>query len=218
MLLGVVADDLTGATDVALMLSREGMRTVQVIGPPSGAIDLKGADAVVVALKSRTIPPAEAVALSLAAASALKRGGAEQLLFKYCSTFDSTDAGNIGPVAEALLDFMRSDLTIACPAFPANRTHHLPRPSLRRRPPAFRQPDEGPSAHPHARRQSRPRAAAASEGTGRARIRADGGERRGGDPRGLCASAPRGAALSHRRRARRLPICERSARPAPTCR
>jgi uncharacterized protein YgbK (DUF1537 family) len=120
MLLGVVADDLTGATDVALMLSREGMKTVQVIGLPSETIDLSDNDAVVVALKSRTIPSREAVSLSLAAAKALKRGGAQQLLFKYCSTFDSTDAGNIGPVAEALLDFTNSDLTIACPAFPAN--------------------------------------------------------------------------------------------------
>lgn len=120
MLLGVIADDLTGATDVALMLSREGMRTVQLIGAPSKEIDLEDADAVVVALKSRTIPAPEAVALSVAAAAALREAGAAQLLFKYCSTFDSTDAGNIGPVAEALLELTGSDLTIACPAFPAN--------------------------------------------------------------------------------------------------
>ena len=119
MLLGVIADDLTGATDVALMLSREGMKTVQLIGAPSNEIGLEGADAVVVALKSRTIPAPEAVALSLAAALALRKAGAEQLLFKYCSTFDSTDAGNIGPVAEALLELTGSDLAIACPAFPA---------------------------------------------------------------------------------------------------
>ena len=118
MLLGVVADDLTGATDVALMISRQGMKTVQVIGVPSHA-GFGDADAVVVALKSRTIPAREAVALSLEAARALRSAGAEQLLFKYCSTFDSTDEGNIGPVTEALLDLVGSDLTIACPAFPA---------------------------------------------------------------------------------------------------
>ena len=120
MLLGVIADDLTGATDVALMLSRNGMKTVQVIGVPAPDQSYGGADAVVVALKSRTIPAAEAVAMSLEAAAALRSAGAEQFLFKYCSTFDSTDAGNIGPVADALLEFLGADLTIACPAFPAN--------------------------------------------------------------------------------------------------
>ncbi|MBI5110874.1 MAG: four-carbon acid sugar kinase family protein [Rhodovulum sp.] len=119
--LGCIADDLTGATDLALMLAREGMRVVQTTGCPASDLDLGDADAVVVALKSRTIPAAEAVAQSLAAAAALKERGAAHLFFKYCSTFDSTDAGNIGPVAEALLDATGSDLTIACPAFPANR-------------------------------------------------------------------------------------------------
>jgi len=120
MLLGVIADDLTGATDVALMLSRNGMRTVQVIGVPTPDQEFSWADAVVVALKSRTVPAAEAVAMSLEAAAALRSAGAEQFLFKYCSTFDSTDAGNIGPVADALLEFLSADLTVACPAFPAN--------------------------------------------------------------------------------------------------
>ena len=106
MLLGVIADDLTGATDIALMLSRNGMKTVQVIGVPTPDQSYGGAEAVVVALKSRTIPAADAVAMSLAAAAALRSAGAEQFLFKYCSTFDSTDAGNIGPVADALLDFL----------------------------------------------------------------------------------------------------------------
>jgi uncharacterized protein YgbK (DUF1537 family) len=119
MLLGAVADDLTGATDLALMISRQGMKTVQAIGAlPQGA-DFGDADAVVVALKSRTIPAADAVKMSLAAASALRAAGAEQLFFKYCSTFDSTDEGNIGPVAEALLDWLGADFTVACPAFPA---------------------------------------------------------------------------------------------------
>lgn len=123
MLIGAVADDITGATDLCLMLTRAGMRTIQVIGVPGPATDLSRAEAVVVALKSRTIPAAAAVGQSLAAARALRAAGAERLLFKYCSTFDSTDAGNIGPVAEALMGLTGADLTIACPAFPgAGRT------------------------------------------------------------------------------------------------
>jgi uncharacterized protein YgbK (DUF1537 family) len=126
MLLGCIADDFTGATDLANMLVRAGMRTVQTIGIP-GSGSVEGApDAVVVALKSRTIPAAEAVAQSLAALAWLRAEGARQIYFKYCSTFDSTDAGNIGPVAEALLDALDAELTIACPAFPVNqRTIYL---------------------------------------------------------------------------------------------
>lgn len=120
MKLGCVADDLTGATDLALMLAHEGLRTIQTIGVPRVGLDLSGADAVVVALKSRTIPPQEAIDQSLAAAEALKKAGAKNLFFKYCSTFDSTDQGNIGPVTEALLAFAGSDFSLACPAFPAN--------------------------------------------------------------------------------------------------
>ncbi len=120
MLLGVVADDLTGATDVALMLQRAGMQVVQVIGEPVSADALPEADAVVVSLKSRTSPPAEAVAQSLASARALRERGAKQILFKYCSTFDSTDAGNIGPVADALADELGAPSAVFCPAFPAN--------------------------------------------------------------------------------------------------
>jgi uncharacterized protein YgbK (DUF1537 family) len=119
MLLGCIADDLTGATDLSLMLSREGLRTVQTTGVPREDIDLAEVDAVVVALKSRTIPADEAVAMSLTAADWLLAAGAQRLFFKYCSTFDSTDAGNIGPVADALLWRLDSPLTIACPAFPA---------------------------------------------------------------------------------------------------
>ena len=119
MLLGCVADDLTGATDLALMLARGGLRTVQTTGVPTDGLDLSGADAVVVALKSRTIPAAEAVDQSLKAAAFLKRAGAQRYFFKYCSTFDSTDQGNIGPVAEAMLKFTGGDFTIACPAFAA---------------------------------------------------------------------------------------------------
>ncbi len=120
MRLGCIADDLTGATDVALMLQNAGMRTIQAIGVPAGVAP-EDADAVVVALKSRTAPAAEAVAQSLAALEWLRAQGARQILFKYCSTFDSTDAGNIGPVADALLDAMGVSFTVACPAFPTNK-------------------------------------------------------------------------------------------------
>jgi uncharacterized protein YgbK (DUF1537 family) len=125
LLLGCIADDLTGATDLANTLVRQGMRTVQVIGVPTGAPPAD-VDAIVVALKSRTIPAAEAVRLSRAALAWLKGQGARQYLFKYCSTFDSTDAGNIGPVADALLADLGAPFTIACPAFPENgRTIYL---------------------------------------------------------------------------------------------
>jgi 3-dehydrotetronate 4-kinase len=119
MILGCIADDFTGATDLANNLVRAGMRTVQVIGvpPAGGTID---ADAVVVALKSRTAPVAEAVAQSLAAARWLRERGARQIYFKVCSTFDSTPQGNIGPVAEALLDALPADFAIVTPAFPEN--------------------------------------------------------------------------------------------------
>lgn len=118
-LLGCIADDFTGATDLANMLVKSGMRTVQTIGVPAGAATLD-ADAIVVALKSRTIPAADAVAQSLDAYAWLRAQGCRQFFFKYCSTFDSTDTGNIGPVADALLDAAGGGFTIACPAFPEN--------------------------------------------------------------------------------------------------
>lgn len=120
LLLGCIADDTTGATDLANNLVRSGMRTVQTIGVPDGPLDAD-ADAVVVALKSRTNPAAEAVAMSLAALRWLQAQRVEQLYFKVCSTFDSTPAGNIGPVTDALLDALGSTFTIACPAFPVNQ-------------------------------------------------------------------------------------------------
>src|SRR4051794_11620619 len=120
VLLGAIADDFTGATDLCNTLVRRGMRTVQLIGVPAESAPPPNAEAVVVALKSRTIPAAEAVAASLGALAWLHRAGARQILFKYCSTFDSTDQGNIGPVAEALLDALGSDFTVFCPAFPEN--------------------------------------------------------------------------------------------------
>jgi len=119
MLLGCIADDFTGATDLANNLVRSGMRTVQTIGIPEAAPEGE-VDAVVVALKSRTIAAGQAVAQSLAALDWLKRAGCRQFYFKYCSTFDSTAQGNIGPVAEALLQALGGKLAIACPAFPTN--------------------------------------------------------------------------------------------------
>ena len=145
MILGVIADDFTGATDVASMLVRAGMRTIQVIGvpdvapqlqrgaphrPPEGAHPAWGgpapdgpapdADAIVVALKTRTVPAVDAVRESLAALRWLQTAGMRQCYFKYCSTFDSTPAGNIGPVTDALMHALGADFAIACPAFPEN--------------------------------------------------------------------------------------------------
>lgn len=123
ILLGCIADDFTGATDLANNLVRAGLRVVQTIGVPPGPLAAE-VDAVVVALKSRTIVPAEAVAQSLEALRWLQAQGARQVYFKYCSTFDSTFTGevrgNIGPVTEALMDALGCDFTIATPAFPDN--------------------------------------------------------------------------------------------------
>ncbi|WP_455923701.1 3-oxo-tetronate kinase [Pseudomonas putida] len=120
-LLGCIADDFTGATDLANMLVRGGMRTVQSIGIPDESLAAGlDADAIVIALKSRTTPVADAVDESLAALEWLRARGCEQIFFKYCSTFDSTAAGNIGQVSQALLEKLGSDFTLACPAFPEN--------------------------------------------------------------------------------------------------
>jgi len=116
--LGCIADDFTGATDLANILVGEGLRTTLCVGVPKG--EIPASEAMVIALKSRTIPADEAVAQSLAALAWLKKAGAQQFFFKYCSTFDSTEAGNIGPVAEALLQKLGGGLAIACPAFPEN--------------------------------------------------------------------------------------------------
>ena len=123
ILLGAIADDFTGATDLCNTLVRRGMRTVQLIDVPGPGTMVPDADAVVVALKTRTVQAAEAVDKSLTALAWLQRAGVLQILFKYCSTFDSTDAGNIGPVAEALMGALGADFTLYCPAFPeAGRT------------------------------------------------------------------------------------------------
>jgi uncharacterized protein YgbK (DUF1537 family) len=118
--LGCIADDFTGATDLANTLTRGGLATVQVNGVPRPELTAPVADAVVVALKSRTAPAATAVRQSLDALAWLRQRGADRFLFKVCSTFDSTDTGNIGPVADALLDALGGDLALVCPAFPAN--------------------------------------------------------------------------------------------------
>ena len=121
ILLGCIADDFTGATDLANTLVKAGMRTVQLLGVPRAGLKVPDADCVIVALKSRSNPASEAVALSLGALDWLRKQGAQQFYFKYCSTFDSTDKGNIGPVADALLDAIGSDFTVFNPSFPTNK-------------------------------------------------------------------------------------------------
>lgn len=118
--LGCIADDFTGATDLANNLVQAGMRVLQAIGVPEHALSAD-VDAVVIALKSRTAPVDDAVADSLAALQWLQSQGAQQIYFKYCSTFDSTPQGNIGPVTEALMDALGTEVTIATPAFPDNK-------------------------------------------------------------------------------------------------
>src|SRR5262245_47484587 len=123
MLIGVIADDFTGASDIANTLAKggggsAGLATTQFLGIPSGAAGA-GCEAGVIALKSRSIPADEAVAQSLRALAWLKRQGCRQIVFKYCSTFDSTEMGNIGPVGEALAHALDVRGVVACPAFPA---------------------------------------------------------------------------------------------------
>ncbi|MCG4255138.1 four-carbon acid sugar kinase family protein [Acetobacter senegalensis] len=124
MLIGVIADDFTGASDIASALAsgvegKGGLSTVQFLGIPDGVAPT-GIDAGVVSLKSRSIAAREAVRQSVAAADWLIKAGVEQIIFKYCSTFDSTPQGNIGPVAEALADRLGASKVIFCPSFPAN--------------------------------------------------------------------------------------------------
>lgn len=118
MRLGCIGDDFTGSSDLANTLAREGMRVTQFTGVPDRPA--KGdVDAGVVALKSRTIPAKDAVRLTLDALAWLQDQGCTQFFFKYCSTFDSTPDGNIGPVIDALMDQLEADACIVCPAFPA---------------------------------------------------------------------------------------------------
>jgi 3-dehydrotetronate 4-kinase len=119
-LLGCIADDFTGGTDLANNLVKSGFRTVQTIGIPKSAAQLANVDAVVVALKTRTCPVEQAVRESKEAAHWLESIGCRQFYFKYCSTFDSTPRGNIGPVIEGLFQELGTSFAIACPAFPDN--------------------------------------------------------------------------------------------------
>ena len=121
LLLGCVADDFTGATDLASTLVKSGMRTVQLLGVPRRDLPVPDSDAIVIALKSRSNAAEEAVMMSLAALDWLRQNGARQYFFKYCSTFDSTDNGNIGPVADAMLDVLDAPYTVFNPAFPTNK-------------------------------------------------------------------------------------------------
>lgn len=120
LLLGAIADDFTGATDLANTLVKEGMRTLQTIGVPKQPMDLEAVDAIVVALKTRTNPVSEAVQESVEVLDWLQSLDVKQVFFKYCSTFDSTQEGNIGPVADALLNALDAGVSIVCPAFPTN--------------------------------------------------------------------------------------------------
>ena len=121
IVLGCIADDYTGASDLANTLKKAGLRTVQTIGVPASDYKLPNVDAVVLSLKSRSIDPNKAVQLSLDAYTWLKRQGADHILFKICSTFDSTDRGNIGPVMDALLEKTGDDCIIVTPAFPETK-------------------------------------------------------------------------------------------------
>jgi uncharacterized protein YgbK (DUF1537 family) len=116
--LGCIADDYTGASDLANTLTRQGLRTVQTIGVPSDDLALPEVDAVVVSLKSRSIEAGVAVDRSRAAEKWLRGRGAGHVLFKICSTFDSTDAGNIGPVMDALRSDSGDAIVLVTPAFP----------------------------------------------------------------------------------------------------
>ncbi|TYB56597.1 four-carbon acid sugar kinase family protein [Nonomuraea sp. PA05] len=117
-LLGCVADDYTGGTDVAAAYRRSGLRTLLFFGTPPSETTLPACDAVVMALKTRSVPPAEAITASREAQDWLTTQGARRLYFKYCSTFDSTDRGNIGPVTDALVEASGAGLTVVCPASP----------------------------------------------------------------------------------------------------
>jgi uncharacterized protein YgbK (DUF1537 family) len=125
-MIGAIADDYTGATDAAVAFRREGLRTVLVFGVPATPPVLPPHDALVVALKSRTVPAGDAVAQSLEALAWLREHGVDQVYFKYCSTFDSTPEGNIGPVLDALADELAADVVLQTPSSPEHlRTQYL---------------------------------------------------------------------------------------------
>ena len=120
MYLGIIADDFTGGTDIAGFLVQNGLSVTQYLGVPQSSLMEQPSDAVVISLKSRSCPVEEAVNDSLSALKWLQKQGCKKLFFKYCSTFDSTDKGNIGPVTDALLDALQSNITVMVPALPVN--------------------------------------------------------------------------------------------------
>ena len=158
--LGCIADDYTGASDLANTLTKAGLRTVQTIGVP-GDLDLPEVDAVVVALKSRSIEAGKAVALSRSADQWLRARGAGHVLFKICSTFDSTDAGNIGPVTDALQADSKDTIVLVTPAFPETGRTVYQGNLFVGVGAAERESAEGSSAQSDARCESRPRSRAA---------------------------------------------------------
>ncbi len=119
MKLVVIADDFTGATDIASFLVENGLKTIQINDVPTMDAP-KDIDACVVSLKSRSCPVHQAISQSLSVLDWAKKQGAEKFFFKYCSTFDSTSKGNIGPVTDALLDALGETATVVCPALPVN--------------------------------------------------------------------------------------------------
>ena len=118
LLLGAVADDYTGASDLANTLTRNGLATIQTIGVPAADLNLGDVEAVVIALKIRSVEAARAVAAALAGYDWLSRRGARHVMYKICSTFDSTDAGNIGPVTDAFRARAGAGAAVVTPAFP----------------------------------------------------------------------------------------------------
>jgi uncharacterized protein YgbK (DUF1537 family) len=169
MFLGAIADDVTGGTDLAGLLGRAGLAVVQTFDAPDR---IPRADAVVVSLKIRTAPAQAATAAAATACTALASAGAEQIYFKYCSTFDSTDEGNIGPVIDTLLDTLGADFTIACPSYPEGLAHGVSWASVRWQLAAVRLLHAVPSADAHDRFQPRKRARTAdavARGTGGSR-------------------------------------------------
>ncbi len=166
-LLGCIADDFTGATDLASMLVRNGMRTVQLIGVPARDDAAPEADAIVVALKSRTAPVADAVAASRAALDWLRRAGCRQFFFKYCSTFDSTDRRQYRPGRRRAGRRARCRLRARLPRLPGQCAQRLSGPSLRRQRAAVRERHGASPAHADDRSQSRPRARATDRRHGR---------------------------------------------------
>ncbi|MGR9507413.1 3-oxo-tetronate kinase [Rhizobium leguminosarum] len=126
ILLGSIADDYTGASDLANTLTKNGLRTVQTVGIPDPSLALPDVDAVVVSLKIRSVPASDAVAAAASAERWLRQRGAGHVLYKICSTFDSTNAGNIGPVTEALSEAAGGGSVLVTPAFPeTGRTVYL---------------------------------------------------------------------------------------------